>query len=130
MSVSHDTLIWMFGFRSRVPEKRQGGANGGGPAMTLSPEWAVLVLACFTAAWGATLAYGVDRNGGPDELESYNPIYMVSHYGRATYPVFFQFDATIVHPPLHSGVAGGQNKRSTRQPPSPRTRWSSRAQRR
>jgi hypothetical protein len=69
-------------------------------------EWAVLVFACFTAAWVATLAYGVDRAGGPDELGLYNPAYMVSHYGRATYPVFFQYDATIIHPPLHAGAIG------------------------
>jgi hypothetical protein len=69
-------------------------------------EWAVLVFACFTAAWVSTLAYGVYRGGGPDELGLYNPSYMVSHYGRATYPIFFQYDATIIHPPIHTGTIG------------------------
>ena len=69
-------------------------------------EWAVLVFACFTAAWVATLAYGVYRGGGPDELGLYNPSYMVSHYGRAAYPIFFQYDATIIHPPLHAAAIG------------------------
>ena len=74
--------------------------------MKRSREWAVLVFACFTAAWVAILAYGVYRGGGPDELGLYNPSYMVSHYGRATFPVFFRYDATIIHPPLHSGTIG------------------------
>ena len=74
--------------------------------MKRNREWAVLAFACFTAAWVATLAYGVRRGGGPDELGIYNPSYMVSHYGRATYPVFFQYDATIIHPPLHTGTIG------------------------
>jgi hypothetical protein len=74
--------------------------------MKLSREWAVLVFACFTAAWVAALAYGVFRGGGPDELLLYNPSYMVSHYGRAVFPVFFRYDATIIHPPLHSGSIG------------------------
>jgi hypothetical protein len=74
--------------------------------MKRSREWAVLVFACFTAAWVAILAYGVFRGGGPDELGLYNPSYMVSHYGRAIYPIFFQYDATIVHPPLHTGAIG------------------------
>ena len=74
--------------------------------MKRSREWAVLVFACFTAAWVAILAYGVFRGGGPDELGLYNPSYMVSHYGRATYPIFFQYDATIIHPPLHTGTIG------------------------
>jgi len=105
-SVSRDTLMWMFGVRERVPQERQGGASGAGPAMKLSLEWAVLLFACFTAAWVATLAYGVYRGGGPDELLLYNPSYMVSHYGRATFPVCFQYDATIIHPPLHAGAIG------------------------
>jgi hypothetical protein len=74
--------------------------------MKRNREWAVLVFACFTAVWVAILAYGVFRNGGPDELGLYNPAYMVSHYGRATYPIFFQYDATIIHPPLHTGTIG------------------------
>ena len=74
--------------------------------MKRTRESAVLVFACFTALWVAMLAYGVDRGGGPDELGLYNPSYMVSHYGRATYPVFFQYDATIIHPPLHAGAVG------------------------
>src|ERR1035437_2343242 len=78
----------MLGFRERVQERRPGGANGAGTAMKLSREWAVLVFACFTAAWVAALAYGVFRGGGPDELLLYNPSYMVSHYGRAVFPVF------------------------------------------
>ena len=74
--------------------------------MKRNPEWAVLVFACFTAAWVAILAYGVYRGGGPDELLLYNPSYMVSHYIRATFPVCFQYDATIIHPPLHTGTIG------------------------
>jgi hypothetical protein len=74
--------------------------------MKRNPEWAVLVFACFTAAWVAILAYGVYRGGGPDELGLYNPSYMVSHYGRVTYPVFSRYDATIIHPPLHTGAIG------------------------
>lgn len=74
--------------------------------MKRNREWAVLLFACFTAAWVAILAYGVHRRGGPDEFSLYNPSYMVSHYGQATYPVFFRYDATIIHPPLHSGTIG------------------------
>ena len=74
--------------------------------MKRGQEWAVLVFACFTAAWVAILAYGVFRGGGPDELGLYNPSYMVSHYGRATYPTFYEYDATIIHPPLHTGTIG------------------------
>src|SRR5271157_2478588 len=74
--------------------------------MKRNREWAVLVFACFAAAWVAILAYGVVRGGGLDELTLYNPSYMVSHYGRAAYPVFYRYDATIIHPPLHSGAIG------------------------
>jgi hypothetical protein len=74
--------------------------------MKRNREWAVLLFACFTVAWVAILAYGVDRDGGPDEFSLYNPSYMVSHYGRATYPIFFRYDATIIHPPLHAGTIG------------------------
>jgi hypothetical protein len=74
--------------------------------MKRNREWAVLAFACFTAVWVATLAYGVFRGGGPDEFSLYNPSYMVSHYGRATYPIFFRYDATIIHPPLHAEAIG------------------------
>lgn len=46
-------------------------------------------------------AYFTDRQGGVDEIGLFNPAYVDLHYGRMAYPIYGDFDAMVVHPPLH-----------------------------
>jgi hypothetical protein len=70
----------------------------------------VLAFGCFVALLVILAAYFTDRNGDMDELTFYNPSYMISHFGKWTYPgyahrVYFD-DPVITHPPLHVGLIG------------------------
>ena len=46
-------------------------------------------------------AYFSDRGGGIDEIGLFNPSYVDLHYGKIAYPIYGDFDAMVVHPPLH-----------------------------
>lgn len=46
-------------------------------------------------------AYSSDRGGGVDETGLFNPAYVDLHYGKIAYPIYGDFDAMVVHPPLH-----------------------------
>ena len=70
----------------------------------------VLAFGCLVALLVILAAYFTDRNGDMDELTFYNPSYMISHFGKWTYPgyahrVYFD-DPVITHPPLHVGLIG------------------------
>jgi hypothetical protein len=70
----------------------------------------VLAFGCFVALLVILAAYFTDRNGDMDELTFYNPSYMISHFGKWTYPGYahraFFDDPVITHPPLHVGLIG------------------------
>jgi len=70
----------------------------------------VAAFGCFIALLVILAAYFTDRNGDMDELTFYNPSYMVSHFGKWTYPGYahrtYFDDPVITHPPLHVGLIG------------------------
>jgi len=70
----------------------------------------VLAFGCLVALLVLFDAYFTDRNGDMDELTFYNPSYMISHFGKWTYPGYshraFFDDPVITHPPLHVGLIG------------------------
>jgi hypothetical protein len=70
----------------------------------------VLLFGCFVALLVLLAAYFTDRNGHMDELTFYNPSYMISHFGKWTYPGYahrtYFADPVITHPPLHVGLIG------------------------
>lgn len=41
---------------------------------------------------------------GVDELGLFNPVYMTLHYGRMTYPIYYQPTMMVVHPPVRYSV--------------------------
>jgi hypothetical protein len=70
----------------------------------------VLAFGCFVALLVLFAAYFTDRNGDMDELTFFNPSYMISHFGKWTYPGYahraFFDEPVITHPPLHVGLIG------------------------
>jgi hypothetical protein len=70
----------------------------------------VLAFGFFIAVLVILAAFFTDRNGDMDELTFYNPSYMVSHFGKWTYPGYahrtYFDDPVITHPPLHVGLIG------------------------
>ena len=76
-------------------------------ATEAEPDWPVLVFAGLVCVLLALAAFCTDHTGYIDELALYNPSYMLAQYGNLTYPVFAEFDRTIViHPPVHVGAIG------------------------
>ena len=71
---------------------------------------AVIVFACFVALLVVLLGFFTDRNGDVDELAMYNPAYMLTHYGKLTFPSYpyqeYFDDPVIVHPPVHVAFIG------------------------
>lgn len=71
---------------------------------------AVIWFACFVALLVLLLAFFCDRNGDVDELDMYNPAYMLAHFGKLTFPSYphraLMDDPVIVHPPVHLGFIG------------------------
>ena len=62
---------------------------------------AVGALAGLIVALLLLAAYFSDRGGGIDEIGLFNPAYVDLHYGKIAYPIYGDFGAMVVHPPLH-----------------------------
>jgi len=74
------------------------------------PAIAILAPALLALLVGTMIVIGgyfTTRRGGVDEIGLYNPVYMLLHYGRMTYPIHGYFDAMFVHPPVHYLVIAG-----------------------
>jgi len=63
----------------------------------------LLFASCLLILTTAAILYlgFLDRQIMFDETHLQNPPYMLLHYGRLTFPVHGQFDAMVVHPPIH-----------------------------
>ena len=71
--------------------------------MRLVTDWShvlVWLLVLLAAASVLALYFYLPRAGGVDEMGLFNPVYMKLHYGRMTYPIHYQPDTMVVHPPL------------------------------
>jgi len=65
----------------------------------------VLLFACLVGLLILLSAYGTDRDGSIDELGFLNPPYMLSHFGKISFPTYphnMFFDLPVItHPPVH-----------------------------
>jgi hypothetical protein len=70
---------------------------------TMSGYFQLLFAACLLILTTVAILYMafLDRQIMFDETHLQNPPYMLLHYGRLTFPVHSQFDALVVHPPIH-----------------------------
>src|SRR5579872_2261728 len=70
----------------------------------------VLYFAWFVAFLVLIAAYGIERGGWVDELGFQNPPYMLSHFGKLTFPSYIAgwfFDQPVItHPPIHTYLIG------------------------
>lgn len=75
-----------------------------GPDRESTPIYStVLFGACVLVLAVASILYlaFLDRQISYDEAGLFNPVYMLLHYGRMTYPIHGHFDDMVIHPPTH-----------------------------
>jgi hypothetical protein len=79
-------------------------------AVTTAGQKAVRAFAILIGIFVILSAFFVERDGKIDEIGLWNPPYMLSHFGKISYPIYGFFQSTIVHPPLHTGMIGLLNR--------------------
>src|SRR5215813_6902933 len=88
--------------------KCEGHAHTATRSGVLATSEYLLLIAYACVLEGIVVAFSLFsvRDNEPDDLTLYNPVYMWSHTGNITFPMYLQYDYMTVHPPLHYIILG------------------------
>jgi hypothetical protein len=76
------------------------------PLETKWHNYAVVLMTATVVFCAAVWAFLVPAYITIDDIVMFNPVYMIVHYGKVTFPTYGSFYEIVVHPPTHYVLLG------------------------